>query len=146
MRLLARALVTLACLLASVGCDDDAAPADAGAPVDAGDEGASRCYGGYGIAVHVLPGECPQAFSEYQLRLASGGAEHSYNYGALTAYVSERWPRDFRRGEPGTAELVAFEGDCALYGTAAFVVDFEACVTVQMPTTCTCGAADAAPR
>ena len=142
-RLLTRALVTL-WLLVVGACSDDAAPADAGG-VDAATSGAASCRGGYGIAVHLAAaGGCsPSIFRQSQLRLESGGVVRVYDYGTFADHISEPWARDFRRLAPGRAQFFASQGDCELRGAAAFTVDREACVAVEMPTSCACGTPDA---
>ena len=137
MRALARGLAVV--LVALAGCE--------AARGDADDDGAARCHGGYGVAVHVAVAAtgcaAASAFSHSQLRLSSAGAEHVHDYGLLALDIAEPWPEDFFLGDPGVAELQAEGAGCTLAGTGTFIVDPAACVTVEIATTCSCAAADA---
>ena len=142
MRLLARAVATVASTLVLTACAGDAVSGDAGDP------GALACHGGRGIAVQVTYAACPVAaadFSASQLTLRSAGFERAYDYGHLVDVVSESWPSELRLGDSFAAEIRGYGGasGCTLGGNPTATVDTTTCVSVAIAATCTC--ADAGP-
>jgi hypothetical protein len=130
-RRLATKLV-IAALLA--GCGDDAAVDPA-----VGLDEASRCNGGYGLAVHVAPTTCGVPFADSQVRLSSAGAEHIVEEGPPVAITYVPWPMDFFLGGSATVAVTAGAGACTLTSPpVAVTIDPAACVSVTLVAACTC--------
>jgi hypothetical protein len=130
MQPLASAVVVLALF---AGCDRS----DAVDP-----SGAAGCYGGFGVAVHVVPGTCPQVatFAKSQIKLSGSGAEQAFDFTWVVDTEAEAWPPGFQRGERAHVDVLVYaeNAPCQAKGMADVTIDPEVCTLVDVATTCTC--------